>query len=155
MLVPYLLWSTCMKFNGGNSSGHYLVIDVPNLTLWDPIVRRVEIREEENEEEVKEEREEASQEEEEENSEVESDNPDYNESEESGLDESDNPSEQDKEEDEAAAQKRRKRAEGKRAVEESDGPAARLPQGDPARNPESPQEELRGHGVTTAEGSIN
>ncbi|GBG75319.1 hypothetical protein CBR_g19951 [Chara braunii] len=155
-LAPHLLWSTCTEIDGDNcyypSSGHYLVIDVTDLTLWDPIIRRGEERGEASKKEEEEE------EEEEESLEAESHDPDYNASEEaesggSGSDESGSPSEQSKEENEAAAEKRRERAEGKRSVEESDGPAAQLLQGDLARNLEPPQEEPGGHGVTTAEGS--
>ncbi|GBG60853.1 hypothetical protein CBR_g15974 [Chara braunii] len=159
-LVPHLLWSTCTELDGDNcyypSSSHYLVIDVIDLTLWDPKTRRVEAEEEVGEEE--EEREEASEEEEKENSGAESDDPDYHESEESEWGRSESggsgsPSERTEEEDVAATQKRRKKAQGKRSVEKSDGPAARLLQGDPTRNPEPPQEELGGDGVTTPEGS--
>ncbi|GBG58845.1 hypothetical protein CBR_g244 [Chara braunii] len=106
----------------------------------------------------REEREEVSEQDEEENSGAESDDPNYHESEEGELEESESgesesSNERSKEEDEAATQKRRERAEGKRPVEESDGPAVRLLQGDPTRNPEPPQEEPGEDGITNAEGS--
>ncbi|GBG66667.1 hypothetical protein CBR_g66802 [Chara braunii] len=76
-LAPHLLRSLCTEIDGDNcyypSSGHYLVIDVTDLTFWDPIIRRGEERQEESEEEEGEE--------EEENSKTESDHPDDNESE--------------------------------------------------------------------------
>ncbi|GBG85979.1 hypothetical protein CBR_g40792 [Chara braunii] len=109
-LVPHLLCSTCTELDGDNcyypSSGHYLVIDVTDLTLWDPIIRRVEVEGEADREEVEEEREEGS-EEEEENSGAESNDPDYHESEEGELGESESnelggPNER-SEEDEGAA----------------------------------------------------
>ncbi|GBG59423.1 hypothetical protein CBR_g38448 [Chara braunii] len=158
-LVPHLLWSTCTELDRDNSyypsSGHYLVIDVTDLTLWDPITRRLEATEELDEEE--EEREEGS-EEEEENSGAECDDPDYHESEEGELKESESgrlgsSSERSKEEDKAATQRRREKAEGKRLVQESDGRASWLLQGDLARNREPLQEEPGGDGVTTTEGS--
>ncbi|GBG69665.1 hypothetical protein CBR_g4495 [Chara braunii] len=59
-LVPHLLWSTCTELDDDNcyypSSGHYLVFDETDLTLWDPITRRVEVEGETNDEEVEEER---------------------------------------------------------------------------------------------------
>ncbi|GBG77615.1 hypothetical protein CBR_g24061 [Chara braunii] len=157
-LVPHLLWSTSTEFDRDNSyypsSGHYLVIDVTDLTLWDLITRRVEAEEEVNEEE--EEREEVSKEEEE-NSGAESEDLHYHESEEGELEGSDSGGSdssngRSEEEDEAAAQKRRERAKGKWPVEDSDEPVAWLLQSDPARNPESPQEEPGEDCVTTAEG---
>ncbi|GBG78782.1 hypothetical protein CBR_g28006 [Chara braunii] len=123
-LVPHLLWSTCTELDGDNcyypSSGHNLAIDVTDLTLWDPIVRRVEVEGVAND--AEEEREEESEEEDEdEDSEAETNDPDYHESEESqlggsGPDESNSPDEPSKEKDEVAAQRRRERAEGKRSV---------------------------------------
>ncbi|GBG87123.1 hypothetical protein CBR_g44580 [Chara braunii] len=86
-LVPHLLWSTCTELDGDNcyypSSGHSLAIDVSDLTLWDPIIQRVEV--EGVADDVKEERGEESEEEEEEDLEAETDDPDYHESEESEL----------------------------------------------------------------------
>ncbi|GBG81631.1 hypothetical protein CBR_g32624 [Chara braunii] len=162
MLVPHLLWSTCTELDGDNcyypSSGHYLVIDVTDLTLWNPIIRRVEVWEEQAEEEREETSGEKVQKEEEKSSETRSDDPDYNESEEaeskeSRSDESGGPNESSKEEDEALTQRRRERAKGKRPMEESNEPTAWLLQGDPVRNPELPPEEPEGDGVSTAEGS--
>ncbi|GBG74639.1 hypothetical protein CBR_g19046 [Chara braunii] len=120
-LALHLMWSPCTEINGDNccypSSGHYLVIDVIDVTFWDPIIRRGEEREEASGEieEVSEEEEE----EDEDNSGPESDDPDYEELEESesgGSEsyESASPSEQSKEEDEATVQKRSEKAEGKR-----------------------------------------
>ncbi|GBG74320.1 hypothetical protein CBR_g18731 [Chara braunii] len=158
-LVSHLLWSMCTELDGDNcyypSSGHYVAIDVSDLTLWDPIIRRVEV--EGVADDAEEEREGEREEEEDEDSEAETDNPDYHESEEIGLGrsgsgKSDSPSEQSKEEDEVAAQRRRERAEGKRSTKELDGLATRLTQGDPARNPKPPHEESGGNGVTTADG---
>ncbi|GBG88361.1 hypothetical protein CBR_g47059 [Chara braunii] len=107
--VPHLLWSTCTELDGDNcycpSSGHYLAIEVTDLTLWDPIIRRVEV--EGVADDAEEEREEESEEEEKEDSEVETDDTDHHESEESelggsGSGKSDSPSETSKEEDEVA-----------------------------------------------------
>ncbi|GBG79447.1 hypothetical protein CBR_g29594 [Chara braunii] len=137
------------------SSGHYLVIDVTDLTFWDPIIERVEMEGVADGADAEEEKEEES---EEEDSEVGSDDPDYHESEEGEQGEgesgeSDSSDERSEEEDKVAAQRRREKAEGKQPVEESDEPAMRLLQGDPARNPEPPREESGGNGVTTTEGS--
>ncbi|GBG71285.1 hypothetical protein CBR_g8707 [Chara braunii] len=113
MLAPHLLWSTCTEIDEGNcyypSSCHYLVIDMTDLTLWDPIIRRVEMEGVADDAEAEEEREEES-EEEEEDSGAEVDDPDYHESEESELGGSESggsgsPNEQSKEEDEAATQR--------------------------------------------------
>ncbi|GBG79370.1 hypothetical protein CBR_g29518 [Chara braunii] len=86
-LVPHLLWSRCTELDGDNcyypSSGHYLVIDVTDLTLWDPVIRRVKVGGEANDEEVEEEGEEES-DREEGDSEAGSDELDYHESEEDG-----------------------------------------------------------------------
>ncbi|GBG58920.1 hypothetical protein CBR_g24271 [Chara braunii] len=79
-LVPHLLWSTCAELDGDNtdkcyypSSGHYLAIDVTDLTLWDPIIRRVEV--EGVVDDAEKEREEESEEEEEEDSEAKTGDP--------------------------------------------------------------------------------
>ncbi|GBG89776.1 hypothetical protein CBR_g49628 [Chara braunii] len=159
-LAPQLLWSTCTKLDSDNiylpSTGDYLVIDVTDITLWDPVIRRVEVgtgEEEEEREEEEEEREGTN--EEEEDSEAGSNDPDNRESEEtgsegSGSEESGGSDEQSEEEDEAVAQRRRKKVEGKHPVQESDKPGERLLQDDPALNPELPQEESGGDGVATA-----
>ncbi|GBG79601.1 hypothetical protein CBR_g29749 [Chara braunii] len=173
-LEPHLLWSTCMKLKEGSyylpSRGAYLSIDVSDLSTWDPLIRRVPIREtseeaeEEEEEETKEsdhlqytEEEETSEEEE---SGAESDGPDYQESkgvesevassgrveseeEEGGSGESSGPSELSREEREAVAERKRAAAEGKRPIEESGGPPLQLLQGDPTLNPEPPREETK------------
>ncbi|GBG61272.1 hypothetical protein CBR_g19804 [Chara braunii] len=156
-LAPRLMarWSTCTELDGDNiylpSSGDYLVIDVTDITLWDPIIRRVEVGAGEEEE-----RENTN---EEEDSDARSDDPDYRESEEtgsegSGSDESGSSGGRSEEEDEAAAQRRREKAEGKHPVQDSDESDERLLQDDPACNPEPPQEESGGdHGVATAVGS--
>ncbi|GBG73172.1 hypothetical protein CBR_g12890 [Chara braunii] len=43
-LAPHLLWSTCTEMDGDNcfypSPSLYLEIDVTDLTLWDPFIRR-------------------------------------------------------------------------------------------------------------------
>ncbi|GBG62566.1 hypothetical protein CBR_g31203 [Chara braunii] len=132
-LVPHLLWSTCTELDDDNcyypSSGHYLVIDVTDLTLWNPIVRRVEVGEEADDEEVEEEKDQET--EEEENSGAGSDDPDYCVSEEGEPEGSESngsvsSNERSEEEDKAATLRRQEKAEGKRSVEESDEPAVRL-----------------------------
>ncbi|GBG68786.1 hypothetical protein CBR_g3326 [Chara braunii] len=155
-LASQLLWSTCTELDGDNiylpSSSDYLVIDVTDITLWDPIIRRAEVGAEEEVDEEKEEREDPNKEEE---SEASSDDPDYHESEEdgseeSGLDESGSCGERSKEEDEAAAKRGQERAEWKRPVQDSD---VWLLQDDPAHRPEPPQEVSGEDGVATMEGS--
>ncbi|GBG75085.1 hypothetical protein CBR_g19598 [Chara braunii] len=187
-LDPHLLWSTCTELDGDHCyypfEGAYLVIDVTDLSFWDPLIRRVNVGE--TSEEAKEEEEEAVEEEieeddhlqykegeetpEEDESEAESDDSDYHESEdteseeasseqeeteeEEGISgESSGPDEQSREEREVVAQRRRAAAEGKQPIEESGGPPPQLLQGDPALNPELPQEEAERNGGTTTEGS--
>ncbi|GBG66634.1 hypothetical protein CBR_g66770 [Chara braunii] len=143
--------SMCTELDGDNiylpSLGDYLVIDVTDITLRDPIIRKVEVAQvgaEEEEDEEEEEREDAN---EEEDSEVRSDDPDYPESEEtgseeSGSDESGSSGGRSEEEHEAATQRRREKEEGKRPVQDSDEPDARLMHDDPSHNPGPPQEEF-------------
>ncbi|GBG93499.1 hypothetical protein CBR_g72082, partial [Chara braunii] len=57
-LAPHLVWSRCMELDGDNcfypSPSLYLEIDVTDLTLWDPFIRRgnaIEASYEEEEEE--------------------------------------------------------------------------------------------------------
>ncbi|GBG88487.1 hypothetical protein CBR_g47957 [Chara braunii] len=86
-LAPHLLWSTCTELDGDNCfypyPSLYLEIDVTDLTLWDPFIRRENVLgasdEEEEEEEEKEEEEEEEEEEEseEEESGTDRDDPDY------------------------------------------------------------------------------
>ncbi|GBG75584.1 hypothetical protein CBR_g20215 [Chara braunii] len=100
-LAPHLLWSMCTELDGDHccypSEGAYLVIDETDLSFWDPLIRRVDVGE--TNEEAEEEEEEAAEEEiekddhlqytdsegeetpEDEKLEVESDDPDYHESE--------------------------------------------------------------------------
>ncbi|GBG82865.1 hypothetical protein CBR_g36391 [Chara braunii] len=67
-LAPHLMWSTCTKLDGDNyfylSPSLYLNIDVTDLTLWDPSVRRGNALGASDEEEEEEEEEEESEEEE-------------------------------------------------------------------------------------------
>ncbi|GBG75579.1 hypothetical protein CBR_g20210 [Chara braunii] len=104
-LAPHLLWSTCTKLVGDHycypSEGAYLVINVTDLSFWDPLIRRVNVGEtsEEAEEEEKEAVEEEIEEDdhlqykegeetpEEEESEAESDDPDYHDSKDVGSEE--------------------------------------------------------------------
>ncbi|GBG60743.1 hypothetical protein CBR_g12481 [Chara braunii] len=150
--IPHLLWSTCTELDGDPcyypSEGAYLVINVTNLSFWDPLIRRVNVGEtseeagEEEGEVVEEEIEEddhlqyteGEETPEEEESEAESDDSDYHESEdaeleevisereeseeEGGSGESSGPDELSKEEKEVVAQRRRAATEGKRAIEE-------------------------------------
>ncbi|GBG71355.1 hypothetical protein CBR_g8774 [Chara braunii] len=109
-LAPHLLWSTCTKLDGDNcfypSPSLYLEIDVTNLTLWDPFVRRGNALGASDEEEEEEE------ETEEEESGTDQDDPDYigsgeeNEAtgEESGSEEPSGRPKRSKEEEEAEAQ---------------------------------------------------
>ncbi|GBG62503.1 hypothetical protein CBR_g30821 [Chara braunii] len=87
-LTPQLIWPTCTELDDDNiylpSSGNYLVIDVTDITLRDPIIRRAEVGEEEELDE-EEEREDANEEEE---SEATSNDPNYHESKEDGSEES-------------------------------------------------------------------
>ncbi|GBG83979.1 hypothetical protein CBR_g37851 [Chara braunii] len=117
-LTPPLLWPTCTELDGDHcyypSEGAYLIIDVIDLSFWDPLIRRVIVGE--TNEEAEEEEEEAAEEEieednhlqyteggetpREEESEVESDDPDYDESEDAKSEEAN--SERDETEEEEA-----------------------------------------------------
>ncbi|GBG86640.1 hypothetical protein CBR_g41703 [Chara braunii] len=48
-LTPLLLWSTCTDLDKDNcrypSQGKYLVIDATDLSVWDPLIRRVNVGE--------------------------------------------------------------------------------------------------------------
>ncbi|GBG74096.1 hypothetical protein CBR_g17807 [Chara braunii] len=121
-LAPHLLWSTCTELDGDNcfypSPGLYLKIDIIDLTLWDPFIRRGNTKEAgfEDEEEEEEEGEES----EEEKSGTDRDDPDYigieEEEEKSGSEESSSHPPRSKEEEEVEAQRRREKVEGKQPV---------------------------------------
>ncbi|GBG86162.1 hypothetical protein CBR_g41066 [Chara braunii] len=183
-LEPHPLWSTCTELEGNGyylpSRGAYLpvVVDVTDLSTWDPLIRCIPIGEtsEEAEEEEEESEEgghlqytEGETTPEEDGSGAESDDPDYWESEdaeseeassdrvESGEEEagsggSSGPDELSRREREVVAQRVWAAAEGKRPIEESGGPPPQLLQDDPARNPE-PRREEDEQNDTTAEGS--
>ncbi|GBG71029.1 hypothetical protein CBR_g8328 [Chara braunii] len=155
-LEPRLLWSTCTELDDDNcaypSQALFLEIDVTDLTLWDPIVRRGNARQEEEE----------SEDEEEEKLSEDRDDPDYVQGEEE-EDEEGEPAKEEgvagepsqrldrsKEEEEAEARKRLEKAEGKRSVTE--GPPPDLSLGNPWLDPQPPREE-EGGDRATAEGS--
>ncbi|GBG73192.1 hypothetical protein CBR_g12910 [Chara braunii] len=158
MLAPHLLWSTCTELDGDYclypSPSLYLEIDVTDLTLWDPFVRRGNALGASDEEE--EEQEEAKEEE----SGTDQDDPDYIRSgeekevtgEESGSGEPSCRPRQSKEEEEVEDYWRREKAEGKRPVGEPERSPPQLLLGDPSLNPEPPHEESEGNGAM-AEGS--
>ncbi|GBG66418.1 hypothetical protein CBR_g61462 [Chara braunii] len=168
-LEPHLLWFACKELEGNGyylpSRDVYLIVDVTNLSTWDPLIRRVPIGE--TSEEAGEEEEESEEGDhlqytegettpEEEESGAESDDPDYRESEhaesegassgrvESGEEEgesggSSGPDELSREERGVAAQRVRAAAEGKWSIEGSDGPPPL--QDDLAHNPKPSREE--------------
>ncbi|GBG71404.1 hypothetical protein CBR_g8824 [Chara braunii] len=76
-LAPYLLWSACTELDADNclypSQDLYLEIDVTDLVLWDPVVRRVNARVTDDDDDDDDEEEE----EEEEELDTDPDDPDY------------------------------------------------------------------------------
>ncbi|GBG88201.1 hypothetical protein CBR_g46689 [Chara braunii] len=117
-LVRHLLWSTCTELDGDNcyypSKGAFVVIDVTDLSLWDPHIRRVNVGETSEEAGEEEEEEEAAEDEileddhlqytegketpEEGESEAGSDDPDYHESEDAESEEASSGREESEEE---------------------------------------------------------
>ncbi|GBG73538.1 hypothetical protein CBR_g16881 [Chara braunii] len=164
-LEPHLLWSTCTELEGNGyylpSRGAYLIVDVTDLSTWDPLIRRVPIGETSEEVEEEEESEggghlqytEGDTTPEEEGSVDESDDPDYQESGDAESEEassgeaeeegesggSGGPNELSREEREAVVQRVWAATEGKRPIEESGAPPLQLLQGDLARNLEPPR----------------
>ncbi|GBG71354.1 hypothetical protein CBR_g8773 [Chara braunii] len=126
----------------------FLEIDVTNLTVWDPIIRQGNARQEEQEEE--------------EESSEDSDDPDHIQEEEEDKEEEESAGEEEvaggpsqqpersREEEEAGARKRLEKAEGKRPVEERSPPDLSL--GNPWLDPEPPKED-EGNDGAAAEGS--
>ncbi|GBG68030.1 hypothetical protein CBR_g1150 [Chara braunii] len=152
---PLLALKRLINYTGmiGRWAAFFLEIDVTNLTVWDPIIRRGNARQGEKEDDKDDEEEESSED---------RDDPDYVQGEEE-EDEEGEPAEEEgvagepsqwpgrsKEEEEAEAQKRLEKAEGKRPVTEGTPPDWLL--GDPWLDPEPPKEEEGGHGAS-AEGS--
>ncbi|GBG69468.1 hypothetical protein CBR_g4163 [Chara braunii] len=170
-LEPRLLWSTCSELDGDNcvypSQALFLEIDVTDLTVWDPIIRKANARQEEHEgeEECKEEEVEEKEEEEEkkkdEESSRDSDDPDYIQ-EEKEDEEEEEPAEEEemvggpsqepersKEEEGARARKRLEKVEGKRPVEEWSPPDLLL--GNPWLDLEPPKEDKANDGTAAEE----
>ncbi|GBG63971.1 hypothetical protein CBR_g39976 [Chara braunii] len=79
-LAPHMLWSACTELDGNNcfypSPSLYLEIDVTDLTLWDPFIRRGNAQGAGDEDEEEEEEEDEEEEEEEEESGTDRDDPD-------------------------------------------------------------------------------
>ncbi|GBG89199.1 hypothetical protein CBR_g48907 [Chara braunii] len=146
-LESRLLWSTCTELDDDNyvyqSQAPFLEIDVTDLTLWDPIVRRGNARQ----------REEESEDEKEEESSEDRDDPDYVQGKEE-EDEEGEPAEEEgvagepsqqlgrsKEEEEAEARKCVEKVEGRPITK---GPPPDLLLGNPWIDPEPPKEEEGG-----------